>query len=96
MSERNKSFLITQVSLVANDQLTLFDNDYEDNQEGRNQLFRNVFFNIIENKKIVYKGRQLDNILLFSRKLTEETFYFKLAKQNNTGPRSIQLLISIS
>lgn len=81
MSERNKSFLITQVSLVANDQLTLFDNEYEDNQEGRNQLFRNVFFDIADNKKIVYKGRQLDNILLFSRKLTEETFYFKLAKQ---------------
>lgn len=77
----NKVFLITQVSLVADGQLSLFGSRFEDTVQGRNQLYRDIFYQIIEKRKIVSKARVMDNVLLFNKQLSNDLLYFQLAKQ---------------
>ena len=76
----NKVFLITQVSLVADGQLSLFGSRFEDTVQGRNQLYRDIFYQIIEKRKIVSKARVMDNVLLFNKQLSNDLLYFQLAK----------------
>ena len=64
----DKVFLVGQVSLVANEQFTLFADNIEDTSNGRNQLFRQVFSNAIDNKKTVCKSKLVDNVFLYKTK----------------------------
>ena len=77
----DKVFLVGQVSLVANEQFTLFADNIEDTSNGRNQLFRQVFSNAIDNKKTVCKSKLVDNVFLYKTLLSDNIIYFQLAKQ---------------
>ena len=84
MTGRNKTFLVIQVSLIAHEQTNIFDNDYSDTPQGRNKLFRDVFSSIANQIRIPQKGKMTDNFLLFSRRLSNDVLYFKLAKRRKT------------
>ncbi len=77
----DKSFIILCASIVFNNQLSLFDNEFEDNKQGRNLAFRQIFENIMKNGHIKVNPKFSEYIFLFKSRLDNDLLYFQLAKK---------------
>jgi len=74
-------FILLQASIVFNNQRSMFDDKYQDTKEGRNEAFRDVINQFIENKMIKINPRMSEYILLYKNTITEDILYAQLAKK---------------
>ena len=74
-------FILLQASIVFNNQISIFDDKYEDTKEGRNAVFRDAIRRFAERKMIKINPRTSEYILLFRNMVTEDILYAQLAKK---------------
>lgn len=74
-------FIILQASVVFNEQMSLFDNQYEDTKEGRNQAFQDTILKLREKKVVRISPRITEYVLVYKAEITNEIMYCQLAKR---------------
>lgn len=75
------SFIILQASVVFNQQLSLFDNNYEDTKQGRNAAFKEVINRLIKKGIVKISPRITEYIMVYKTKINDEILYCQLAKK---------------
>lgn len=78
---RNVNFIILQASVVFNQQISLFQEDYSDTKEGRNAAFRKAINKLKEKRAIRIKSKGTEYVLVYKVDVTEDILYCQLAKK---------------
>lgn len=78
---KNTNFVILQASVVFNNQISLFDQKYEDNKQGRNEAFKDTINKIKEKKTIKISPRITEYVLIYKTNISDEIIYCQLAKR---------------
>ena len=78
---KTTKFILLQASVVFNNQLTVFNTQYEDTKECRNRVFREIIQQLIEREIIKINPRMAEYILLYRATVTEDIIYAQLAKR---------------
>lgn len=80
---KNVSFIVLQASVVFNQQLSMFSENYDDTKEGRNIAFRAVIQKLKEKKLLKISPRISEYILVYKIDLTEDILYCQLARRTH-------------
>ena len=75
------NFIVLQASVVFNQQLYLFGEDYPDTKEGRNMAFRNVIDKFKVKKTLKINPKITEYVLVYKVNITEDILYCQLAKK---------------
>lgn len=78
---KNVNFILLQASVVFNQQLSLFPEDFSDTKEGRNAAFRNAIDKIKTKKTVKISPRITEYVLVFKAEITEDIIYCQLARK---------------
>ena len=80
MSKETK-FIVLQSSVVFNNQLSFFGDEYEDTKEGRNKAFRDLIQKFKEKKVLKISPRITEYVLVYKITISEDILYCQLAKR---------------
>lgn len=78
---KSVNFILLQANVVFNQQLTLFDEDYTDNKEGRNLAFRATIEKFKNKKAIKISPKVSEYVLVYKTNITPDILYCQLAKR---------------
>lgn len=79
--QKNVNFIVLQASVVFNQQLSLFAEDYEDTKEGRNEAFRSAVDKLKIKKTVRISPRITEYVLVYKVDITDDIIYCQLAKR---------------
>lgn len=83
MMGKGTSFILLQASVVFNQQMSLFGEEYEDTKEGRNKVFRNTIQKLVGKKTVKISSKNSEYVLVYSANISDDIIYFQLAKRTS-------------
>ena len=75
------NFIILQASVVFNQQLSLFTENYPDTKDGRNKAFRSAIERLIAKKTVRISPKITEYVLIYKSSIVNDILYCQLAKR---------------
>ena len=78
---KSVNFIVLQASVVFNQQLSLFAEEYPDTKDGRNDAFRSAIDKLKLKKAVRISPRITEYVLVYKANITDDILYCQLAKR---------------
>ena len=78
---KSVNFIVLQASVVFNQQLSLFAEEYPDTKDGRNDAFRSAIDKLKLKKTVRISPRITEYVLVYKANITNDILYCQLAKR---------------